>query len=462
MKRYLILLFLFLNNIVLSQDSKNLSINLIDKIDIGSSFEITDNQVGSIIKKSLESRGFNFSNKESNYFISVSFGWKYKRSTELEIDNFKGSIFQKSSPDRIIAQFSYSKFKDLDKAINYFVNQLISQNNSIVSSGKFIDVKDHFMKMNMKSWDFSRPDAHAPSGVFADHVHSKGGIMIGYRFFSLKGEGSYNDDQIFNREEITKYYNRHVTQQMLNMHSLELMYGLLDNLTLFANLIFHNKEYSYINRRNIPFNISSTGIGDIDLQFLFKLFSNSNVKIHTNTGFVLPTGNIQKKYENEKLPYSMQLGFGHFQAVVGLTGFFQFKKFSAGIQPIYNLSLSENIGGYKYGNKFSLNYWGAINLNKPFSFSFRQNYIYQSSISGLDEELVSNLMILNNSSNSGYILINSAVGFNLSLKKGLLRNSRISFEYLFPSYMSYDGLQIGNFNGFILNLQYSPGGHKNH
>jgi len=51
MKRYLILLFLFLNNIVLSQDSKNLSINLIDKIDIGSSFEITDNQVGSIIKK---------------------------------------------------------------------------------------------------------------------------------------------------------------------------------------------------------------------------------------------------------------------------------------------------------------------------------------------------------------------------------------------------------------------------
>ena len=92
----------------------------------------------------------------------------------------------------------------------------------------------------------------------------------------------------------------------------------------------------------------------------------------------------------------------------------------------------------------------------------RQNYIYQGSMSGEDEELVSNLMILNNISNSGYILINSAVGFNLSIKKGLLRNSRISFEYLFPTYMSYEGLQIGNFNGFILNLQYSPGGHKNH
>ena len=54
MKRYLILLFLFLNNIVLSQDSKYLSLNLVDKIDIGSSFEITDNQVGDIIKKNLQ------------------------------------------------------------------------------------------------------------------------------------------------------------------------------------------------------------------------------------------------------------------------------------------------------------------------------------------------------------------------------------------------------------------------
>ena len=66
MKRYLILLFLFLNNIVLSQDSKYLSLNLVDKIDIGSSFEITDNQVGDIIKKNLQSQGFNFLIQKQN------------------------------------------------------------------------------------------------------------------------------------------------------------------------------------------------------------------------------------------------------------------------------------------------------------------------------------------------------------------------------------------------------------
>ena len=462
MKRYLILVFLFFNNIVLSQDSKYLSVNLVDKIDIGSSFEITDNQVGDIIKKNLQSQGFNFSDTESKYFISVSFGWKYKRSTDLEIDNFKGNIVDKSSSEKIIGQFSFSKVRDLEKDISFFVKELISQNNKIGPSGKFIDVQDHFMKMNMKSWDFSRPDAHAPSGVLADHVHSRGGIMLGYRYHSSKGEGSYNGNQIFNREEITKFYNRHVTQQMLNKHSIEFMYGLSNNVTLFTNLTFHNKEYSFIDKKDQFYNISSSGIGDIDLQFLYKIFSNSKVKIHSNTGFILPAGNINKKYENEKLPYSMQLGNGHLSAVVGFTSFFQFKKFSAGIQPIYNLSLGDNSQGYNFGNKVSLNYWGAVNLNKPFSFSFRQNYINQSSIDGQDEDLIYNVMILNNSNNSGYILINSALGINLSLKKGLLRNSRISFEYLFPTYMSYEGLQIGNFNGFILNLQYSPGGHKNH
>ena len=462
MKRYLILLFLFLNNIVLSQDSKYLSLNLVDKIDIGSSFEITDNQVGDIIKKNLQSQGFNFSDTETKYFISVSFGWKYKRSTELEIDNFKGNIIDKSSPEKIIAQFSISKVRDLEKDISFFVKELISQNNKIGPSGKFIDVQDHFMKMNMKSWDFSRPDAHAPSGVLADHVHSRGGVMIGYRYFSSKGDGSYNGNIVYSKDEITNFYDRHVTQQIQNTHSLEFMYGVSNNVTLFTNLTFHDKEYSYINKQNNSARMSSSGLGDIDIQVLYNIFSNSKVKIHSNIGFVLPSGTINKKYQNEKLPYSLQTGNGHLSSITGFTSFFQFKKFSLGVQPLYNLSLGENIGGYKYGNKFSLNYWGAINLNKPFSFSFRQNYIYQGSMSGEDEELVSNLMILNNISNSGYILINSAVGFNLSIKKGLLRNSRISFEYLFPTYMSYEGLQIGNFNGFILNLQYSPGGHKNH
>ena len=462
MKRYLTLLLLFINLIAFSQNPKSISITLVDKIDIGSSFEVTDNNVGNAIKSKLENKGFNFSDTESKYFISVSFGWKYKRSTELEIDNFQGSIFEKINSDKIIAQFSLSKIKDLDKAIDSFIDELIYRNNQISTTGKFIDVQDHFMKMNMKSWDFSRSDAHAPSGVLADHVHSRGGIMLGYRHFFSKGEGNYNGDQIYNRDEITKYYDRHVTQNIFSTHSIEFMYGITNKITLFTNFNFHKKQYSFINKQNISYNSSSSGIGDIDLQFLYSLFSNSKIKVHSNIGFILPAGTINKKNENQISPYSMQLGNGYFSSVIGFTAFFQFKKFSAGIQPIYNLPFSNNSRGYNNGNRLGLNYWGAVNFNKPFSFSFRQHYINQKSINGIDNELVTNLMILNNSNNSGYILLNSALGMNLSFKKGLLRNSRISLEYFFPTYMSYEGLQVGSFNGFVLNLQYSPGGHKNH
>ena len=125
MKRYLTLLLLFISLIAFSQNPKSISITLVDKIDIGSSFEVTDNNVGNAIKSKLENKGFNFSDTESKYFISVSFGWKYKRSTELEIDNFQGSIFEKINSDKIIAKFSLSKIKDLDKAIDSFIDELI-------------------------------------------------------------------------------------------------------------------------------------------------------------------------------------------------------------------------------------------------------------------------------------------------------------------------------------------------
>ena len=204
--------------------------------------------------------------------------------------------------------------------------------------------------------------------------------------------------------------------------------------------------------------------------FFIVFLSNKNIKIHSNVGLFLPTGSISKEDNNSLhgangsgiLPYSMQIGNGHLSSVTGFTVFTQFKKFSAGIQPIHKLSLYENSRGYKTGNQISINYWAAINLSKLISISFRQNYIYLNGIKGQDSELDSTIMILNNKNNSGYVLLNSALGLNFIFNKGILKNKRISMEYIFPTYMSYEGLQVGSFNGFSLTLQYSPGGHMGH
>ncbi len=467
MKRYFVILLCCVTNFISAQEirskKENITLNLVNRMDLSYSFNVTDNKVGENIRKTFAESGLDFSSDSNRYFISVSFGWSYKRSTELEIDNYKGLIVDKYDGDKIIAEFICSKTSNLERSTKELVNMLMYHNKTIDDNGKFIDISDHFMKMNKKMWDSSRPDSHAPSGIFADHTHATGGMMFGYKYSSSRGENNYNGNQIFTRDDISTYYDRHVTSQVFEMHSFEFMYGLTDNLTLFSNLNFHVKESNYLSKQNNLYSLNSSGIGDLDVQFLYNLVSKKNVKIHSNIGLTLPTGSISREDINDEiLPYSMQMGSGHLSSLLGFTIFSQFNKFSVGVQPIYKLSLHENSRGYKGGNQLIVNYWGAISVSKLISISLRQNYINLNGMVGEDNELNSSIMILNNKNNSGYVLLNSALGLNFIFNRGILKNKRISLEYSLPTYMSYEGLQIGSFNGFLLSLQYSPGGHMGH
>ena len=464
MKKYLFFFIIIISYETLSQkisNTKNISINIVSKIDMSSGFDATDNRVGNQIIKSLASRGYE-SQEGPRYFITVSFGWKYVRTSELMINNFKGFIIDKNNSDKVVAEFSLDKIKDLEKSIEVLTENIISKNYLVSDNNKFIDVQDHFMKMNMEMWDSSRPDSHAPSGVDADHVHSKGGIMIGYKYNLSNGVGTYNHNNRFTSEEIYSYYQRDIISQSFNTHSLEMMYGVHKNLTLYTKVSLLNKKTIYNVLLNGDNNLISQGFGDIDFQALYSLFSKKNMKLHSNVGLVIPSGNINKKNKINIMPYSMQTGSGYFSVRMGFTYLFQLKKISGGLQPLYLVGLADNSVGYSYGNELNINYWLAVKITNFLSLSIRQNYINKKSISGEDSRLNRTLMILNNSNNSGEILLNTSFGLNLSMNKGLLRNSRVSFEYSFPSHMSYNGLQVGSYNHFILNLQYSPGGHKNH
>ncbi len=465
MKRYLALIILFFCNEIIAQENglnKSINIKVVSKIDFSEGFDITDNVVGEQIRKKFEEKKVNFSDIDSKYFISVSFGWKYKRSTDLEIDNFKGLIIDKSNGDKIIAEFTFSKVKNLEVAAQDLVEIIISKNNFIDNTGKFIDVNEHFMKMNVKRWDSSRPDAHAPASLFADHIHPKGGLMIGYKVERSNGEKTYNGNTIYGRDKITSYYDRHITSQIFINHSIEIMYGIADKLTVFSSFSFKRMKSTYISKYDSYVPLKSSGFGDIDIQLLYSLMSSSNYKIHSNVGFSLPSGSINKVHDDRPLPYSMQLGSGHYAVKLGLTSFFQFKNISAGIQPLINIGINENSRGYMYGNELNINYWGSLFLSKTISVSFRQNYINKKRIVGEDNNLNSKLMILNNKNNSGSIVLNSSLGINFSPKKSYLKNNRLSLEYYFPAYRSYQGLQVGISNGFVLSLQYTPWGHNSH
>ena len=110
------------------------------------------------------------SSGDPRYFISVSFGWRYVRTSELMINNFKGFIIDKNNSDKVVAEFSLDKIKDLEKSIQVLTESIISKNYLVSDNNKFIDVQDHFMKMNMKC------------GIHLDpiHMHPRELMLIMY------------------------------------------------------------------------------------------------------------------------------------------------------------------------------------------------------------------------------------------------------------------------------------------
>ena len=461
MKRYLVFIFFIFYNSVFSQNSDlkkyNLSLKLVSKLDLGEKFNLSDNSVSLLFKDQLLKKNISISDEDPRYFISISFGWKYRRATELKIDNFKGFIIDKKNEDKVISEFSSSKIRDLDESVRVLVQEIFYLNNRMDDSGKFIDISDHFKRMDMKFWDSSRPDSHGPALIFGDHTHKRGGIMIGLRGSYSNSEDVLNDNVIFNQNQITQFYNLHVYSQRISTHYLEFMYGINDKLTVASVFRFLNNKTYYLNKKGDDNYITSSGLGDSELQLLYGIFKSNWLQYHLNIGLRIPTGNNKRN-----LPYQLHTGDGYFSSLIGFTILFQAKKFSGGLQAIYRSPLHMNSKNYKLGNYLDFNYWVSYLLAKNISISYRQNYITKGPISGVDENLNIKDMILNNSSNYGHTILDNALGLNFSFSNRNLRNSRFSLEYSFPIYQSFNGLQVGNISNFNLSLQFSPGGHKNH
>ena len=173
------------------------------------------------------------------------------------------------------------------------------------------------------------------------------------------------------------------------------------------------------------------------------------------------------KFNNEFLPYAMQLGTGNLGSVIGFTMLYQSKNISAGFQPMINLYSTKNRGitdydYYQYGSHFDFNYWLAYKISKTISISYRQKNIFKTKDKGQDERLNPIDVTLNNPYNSSYEIIKSGLGFNVSIPKGTFRNFRFSVEYSLPLYQNLAGIQLGLKRNLLATIQFSPRGHKHH
>ena len=461
MGRYLLPVFIFLSCGITAQENtyngQNIKIKLFSEIDLERGFGVTDNEIKHYFIDVLEDNNLFFTEQGYTYYFSLSHGWKKTKNPAYAVDNFRGLLIETGN-NRVVGEFNISKTKNLRESISAVIEKLIEMNNDNVVK-KFIDISDHFMKMEMNTWDSSRPDSHAPPSIYADHTHMRGGIMIGYKFSLSENNKIYNRNRVVSSNMLFSKYDNVFESSYFLSHTFEFMYGITDKLTIFSKLGYIDKQTTYSDINLDKANIYSSGFGDINLQFLYSIISSNKLKLHTNIGFDLPSGKFNK---SDELPYSMDIGKGYFSSILGFTSFFQFPKMSAGIQPVISLPLNKNSINFNLGSSTEIYYWFSLKLNNVISISYSQNYIFQSRVNGSSANLISDKNSDFDVKNSGYKVLNNSFGLNASPLKGVLKNIRFSAEYVLPLYQSYNGYQSRKINDFVLSLQYSPGGHMGH
>ena len=461
MGRYLLPVFIFLSCGITAQENtyngQNIKIKLFSEIDLERGFGVTDNEIKHYFIDVLEDNNLFFTEQGYTYYFSLSHGWKKTKNPAYAVDNFRGLLIETGN-NRVVGEFNISKTKNLRESISAVIEKLIEMNNDNVVK-KFIDISDHFMKMEMNTWDSSRPDSHAPPSIYADHTHMRGGIMIGYKFSLSENNKIYNRNRVVSSNLLFSKYDNVFESSYFLSHTFEFMYGITDKLTIFSKLGYIDKQTTYSDINLDKANIYSSGFGDINLQFLYSIISSNKLKLHTNIGFDLPSGKFNK---SDELPYSMDIGKGYFSSILGFTSFFQFPKMSAGIQPVISLPLNKNSINFNLGASTEIYYWFSLKLNNVISISYSQNYIFQSRVNGSSANLISDKNSDFDVINSGYKVLNNSFGLNASPLKGVLKNIRFSAEYVLPLYQSYNGYQSRKINDFVLSLQYSPGGHMGH
>ena len=88
----------------------------------------------------------------------------------------------------------------------------------------------------------------------------------------------------------------------MEMHTLGLVYGVSENLTLMVMIPYLSKSMNLINRRGTKFKTQSSGVGDVKLVGLYKLHGSDHGsnrrerhRLSLNAGVSLPTGDTDER-----------------------------------------------------------------------------------------------------------------------------------------------------------------------
>lgn len=296
------------------------------------------------------------------------------------------------------------------------------------------------------------PNDHAPLGVMGDHTHHKGEWMVGYKYdYTHASKLQQGRHQIAESSVMNTYGDASLNMDM-EMHMLEIMYGVSEDLTLMVMPQYMTMEMLHASNHGGGHSHTHEveALGDTEVTALYSIMKqkrgNVEHKAHLNVGASLPTGDIDQTFTDHHgtvrpLPYNMQFGTGTIDPIVGATYNGRTGNWSWGAQTLNYIRAGKNDNGYRQGNRYTATAWGSRNLNDVASVSLRLKGDAIEDVSGQDQRLSLTRITGANPDLQARETITASVGLNLlgQNRHGLLKGHRLAVEFGVPVYERFDG-----------------------
>ncbi len=313
----------------------------------------------------------------------------------------------------------------------------------------------------------SRPDGHAPISVMGDHLHHQGEWMLSYRYMFMNMDGNLDGSSHKSDREVLADYPVAPLKMDMEMHMLGLMYGVTDDVTVMAMMPFARLRMDHRTRMGSRFRTRSTGIGDLKLMSLIRLFEREGAHgrqgLHLNAGISVPTGNYHNRDEtpmgNVRLPYPMQIGSGTVDLLPGATWTGTFNDWSAGGQLSGVIRLSRNSRDYSKGQVVRAQAWGARRWFPWLSSSLRVAFERMGNYGGSDKDLNPAIVPTADPRKRGLMKLELGLGLNFIVTGGPLQGHRFAVEVARPVWQDLQGPQLESEWQLVAGWQLAFGGH---
>lgn len=285
-----------------------------------------------------------------------------------------------------------------------------------------------------------RPDAHAPIGVMADHMHKKGDLMTSNRtmLMSMKTLRQGTDDIA---DSAAGGMMVPLDMQM-NMQMNGMMYGLNDNVTLMGMfMLMKNDMKMQVRATEAIVESGVFEIGDFKAGALIRLKDSESFKSHFGVMMSVPVGAVNHSSSGSTVGYMMQPGSGTFDVNPSVTMRWIQEKCSVGFQSSATIRTGKNHVGYALGNQINATAWWARILSDHVSGSVRLQGSIDTGITGEHSGIANpNMSVALNPDNSGRKIALAGIGLNAVIPKWKTFSPGV--EVLIPVYEDLDGIQF--------------------